>query len=209
MKDKICDLLKNRAVLIILSIVIGIGAFELLINISNNNNKEEKVTILKATKDIYNTDGEIDSSMFEEEEVDSKCGLNYVTKEELKGKKVMDEIFEGEVISSDRLIDLDADNEESILYSLKLNPEDGVAGSIRKGDDVYILGTSAKGTDYVFKDCGEPVKIKIVDVYDTNSIEIQDATTVAYTFVLRLTKIQAKDLAAAQAINEIKLVNIK
>lgn len=209
MKDKICDLLRNRAVLIILSIIVGIGAYKLLLNINNNNSKEEKITILKATKDIYNTDGEIDSSMFEEVVVDSKCGLNYVTKDELKGKKVMDEIFEGEIISSDRLVELDEDDEESILYSLKLNPENGVAGSIRKGDDVYILGTSAKGTDYILKDSGEPLKIKIVDAYDTNSTEIQDTTTAAYIFVLRLTKTQARELAAAQAINEIKLVNIK
>lgn len=205
---------KRKIIISAISLIITVFAFSFLIKIERASTTKETQKIVVAVKEIQKGDT-ITGDLLKEIDHEGKLEFNYVkSKGEIENLVATEKIFPEEPINKARVT-----KNESVLvkkenrkeYSLKLNIEDAVAGSLRAGDLVKIIGTQALSateitTDYVIKENNTPKSIRILSVYDAGGKKIKTEDIPAGVYVLDVSEEEAVILDKAIASQKIKLV---
>lgn len=191
--------------------VLGIKGIEKSITISQ---AKKEVKYIVAAADLNPGDA-ITKDNVKEATYNGDISFKHITTlQEVDGLIATDKIYKDEPIISERL-DKEIDDSIDIKkqYSIKLLPEEAVAGTIRSGDKVKIVGTLISNsagevkTDYIIKDeNGQPKSLKVLSVFDSNGGQIIGENVPAGMFILEVTKDEAVALDKAVSTQKIKLV---
>lgn len=212
MKIKKLNIKKHKTIVIIVSLIIALVLNMIIIKINQSSIKEETMPVLIAKNKIAEN-VEIVESMYEKVDIRPIKGQEYVSAAELNEYKTSSEILPGEAITKGRLKDTNLEDEDKkIAYSLRLDPSDAVAGSLRPGDKVNIISAVASNgsgvSEYLFQEGVAPKDIRIKAVYDANSMPITDNIPGA-VMVLELDEEEAPILRVAELAKSVKLVLAK
>ena len=205
---------KHKTIVIIVSLIIALGLSMISANISKSLAKEKTVPVLIATTKIRENT-EISDKMYEVAYIRPIKGQEYVSTEELGRYKTSSDILEGEAITKGRLNDINSKGEDKkIAYSLRLDPSDAVAGTLRAGDKVNVISAVASNgsgiSEYLFeKEKNVPKAIRVKSVYDANSMLITDNSIPGSVIVLELDEEEATSLRVAELAKNVKLVLAK
>lgn len=213
-KFKKFNVKKHKTLVICFSLILAVILQLVIYNITKSTNKENTIQVLIAKSEIKE-DTEVTMDMYTKANIRPIKGVEYATESELSKYKTDSKILQGEAITKGRLKTSDTKNEDNkILYSLKLDPSDAVAGTLRSGDKVNILSATASNgagiANYLFEEGSNvPVNINVKAVYDANLVEIMDSRTPASTIVLELDENQAPALRVAELAKNVKLILAK
>ena len=204
---------KKNTIIIIVSLIMAFISVKLIVASAASMGKEDEVAYVMATKDIGIGD-ELNKENLREATTTEK-ELNYVKSfEEIKGMVATEQIYKDEPIIPKKIGKKDSVNQvKKKLYSIKLLPEEAVAGTIKAGDKVKVIGTLASTTgqesitDYILKEAnGQAKSIDVKEVFDGNGAKITDSNVPAGMYVVEVTEDESILLDKAVATKKIKLV---
>lgn len=205
---------KKKIIAVVLSLLLAFIGIKIMDKALNSKYKDSTSNYVAAVGDI--SPGEIiTQDKLKIEGYNGTIPMKYMDDiDSIIGKKASEFIYSDEPIIQERIEDSSDESAEDVRkqYSLKLLPEDAVAGTIRSGDKVKILGTLINGTgdaktEYVLKDeNGEPLSVKVIAAYDVNGAQLSTADAPASMFVFEVTKEQAELLDNAVSVKKLKLV---
>ncbi len=180
----------KNSIKILISLVIA-ALSVITIGYIQNKDKIATITYLVPKKEIAKGEEVTRDKL---KEVIKKDSFNYGIKvDEFKEGVAKEILYKNEIINKNRITNslksLVA-KENTVEYSLKLNPEDMVAGTIRSGDLVNIHAV-------LEEEEVELKNIKVLSVYNEAALEIKESNEPVSMIVLNLTKDQVKtaDLA--------------
>ena len=113
-------------------------------------------------------------------------------------------LYKDEIINKNRITNSLSSlvaKENTVEYSLKLNPEDMVAGTIRPGDLINIHAT-LENEEVELKN------IKVLSIYNESAVEIKDLNEPASIIVINLSKDQVKTADTAKGSKTISVTKI-
>lgn len=203
---------KKNILIIIISIIIAVLSIRIILEYQKIAIKGKEIKYIAAAVDLKPGDI-ITNDKLKEDSYSGEVKANYIINmSDIDGFVVKEKIYKDEAVISERITKEveDAENMKK-KYSIKLLPEDAVAGTLREGDKVNVIATSvnsqveSKG-DYVLKnENGEPASIKVLNAFDTNGATLSD-NGIAGMYILDLTKEEALILDEAVATKKIKLI---
>jgi len=203
---------KKNILIIIISIIIAVLSIRIILEYQKVAIKGKEIKYIAAAVDLKPGDI-ITNDKLKEDSYSGEVKTNYIINmSDIDGFVVKEKIYKDEAVISERITKEveDAENMKK-KYSIKLLPEDAVAGTLREGDKVNVIATSvnsqveSKG-DYVLKnENGEPASIKVLNAFDTNGATLSD-NGIAGMYILDLTKEEALILDEAVATKKIKLI---
>lgn len=205
---------KKKILVLGISILIALAGVKLLEKSIIENQSGKQITYYAAATDL--NPGDIISEQNTKKVVaKGEIELRYTEDlSEIVGLIVNEKIYEKEPIIKERLTyEIDDSVESKKQYSIKLLPEEAVAGTIRTGDMIKIIGTKVSNaateaeTDYIIKDeNGQPKSLKVIKSLDSNGGELSGENVPAGMFILEVTKEEAKILDNSVSTRKIKLV---
>lgn len=204
----------KKVAIILLAVIMALISYKGLLSTEGNINNDKRVEALRV-KERITKDSEISSEQYEIVKVDAIDGLNYATKDDVINKVIESDAYKGDIITIEKLKDKKELSEGGkVLYSLKIDPSDAVAGTLRAGDFVYISASLINGVNEVSKylfetSSGEPESIKINQVYDSDLAAIKDDSKVANVYLLELDSNQVPILRGAELVQKLKITTAK
>lgn len=128
----------KKVAIILLAVIMALISYKGLLSTEGNINNDKRVEALRV-KERITKDSEISPEQYEIVKVDAIDGLNYATKDDVINKVIESDAYKGDIITIEKLKDKKELSEGGkVLYSLKIDPSDAVAGTLRAGDFVYI-----------------------------------------------------------------------
>jgi hypothetical protein len=204
----------KKVAIILLAVIMALISYKGLLSTEGNINNDKRVEALRV-KERITKDSEISPEQYEIVKVDAIDGLNYATKDDVINKVIESDVYKGDIITIEKLKDKKELSEGGkVLYSLKIDPSDAVAGTLRAGDFVYISASLINGTNEVSKylfetSSGDPEPIKINQVYDSDLAAIKDDSKVANIYLLELDSNQVPILRGAELVQKLKITTAK
>jgi len=203
---------KTNTIIIIVSLIIAFISMKMVDASATASQKQNEVTYLVAKCDLKAGD-ELTNDKVREVSTTEK-DLSYISDfDDLKNMVATEAIYKDEPIVSRRINKKDDINQsKKKWYSIKLKPEEAVAGTIRPGDRVKIIGTLVSSTkepesDYILKeDNGQPKSIYVKDVFDANGVKITETSGIPGIYVLEVNEDEATLLDGAVTSKKIRMV---
>ncbi|MGN9163432.1 hypothetical protein [Clostridium sulfidigenes] len=205
---------KRNMIIIVISIIVAVLGLKVLEKSITVSQTKKDVKYIVAASELKPGDA-ITKDNVKEATHSGDINFKHVTSvKDIEGLIVTDKIYQEEPIINERL---DKEIDDSIdakkQYSIKLLPEEAVAGTIRPGDKVKIVGTLISNsageakTDYIIKDeSGQPKSLKVISVFDSNGGQLSGENVPAGMFILEVTKEEAVALDKAVSTQKVKLV---
>ncbi|MEG1482880.1 MAG: hypothetical protein RSA57_03690 [Cetobacterium sp.] len=204
---------KKNVLIIIVSVVIAVLSLRIILYTQKIAIKGNEIKYIKAVDDLKPGDiitGDKITEDFYSGEVKEGYIMN---SSDIEGLVVKEKIYKDEPIVAKRIArEIEDPENMKKKYSIKLLPEDAVAGTLREGDRVNIIGTSINSTvqsssEYILKDeNGQPASIKILKSFDSNGATLSSDNMPAGMYILDITEEEAIRLDEGLATKKIKLI---